>query len=440
MEATPALDLLPAGIAQCDAMGRITYLNARMLDWLSVDTAADYLGRPFYSLLSPAGRIYFETHLRPMLMVEGQCSEISLELVAEDGARHRIYLNGRVDRNGADGAQVIHFVCFEGTDRHRYEQELLLRRRKAETYEAMVDASPNAIINVDPDHRILTWNAAAQRLLGYSADEAMGKTLHPLIVPDAQRAEMQGQIDAVARGTPVTVETVRRHKDGSTVPVEASIARIKDERGGFAGAVSILRDITERRHNERIIKTLHREIMHRTKNLLTVVSSMAMMTQQHTRPEDFVSVFRERLLSLSNNLTLLVERNWDRIDLHELIRLQLAHLGPAALSRIEIGGEGVSLAADKAEALGMAIFELSTNALKYGALSTPGGSIHIHLEHRPDGYTLHWREATDTPITPPTRKGFGSQLTGRMLEMSVKGSVTVEYAPGGLRWRCDFGG
>jgi PAS domain-containing protein len=344
MGATPDLDLIPAGVVCCDAMGRMTYLNGQMLAWLSVDTAEGHLGRPFYSLLSPAGRIYFETHLRPMLMIEGACSEISLELVAPCGDRHRIYLSGRVEKGDDGQVQALHFVCFEGVDRHRYEQELLLRRRKAEAYEAMVAASPDAIINVDPDLRILTWNDAAE-------------------------------------GTPVTVDTARKHKDGSPVPVEASIARIKDERGDFAGAVSILRDITERQRNERTIEVLNREVLHRSKNLLTVAGSMAAMTARHTAPEEFVSVFRQRLSSLGNNLTLLVERNWGTVGLEDLVSLQLTHLGPTVLARVEV---------------------------------------------------------TTGPVTPPTRQGFGSKLTGRMLEMALGGTVTAAFAPEGFCWRCDF--
>lgn len=441
MATAPDPDLLPAGIVRCDAMGRMTYLNARMRAWLGVETDDDFLDRPFYSLLSPAGRIYFETHLRPMLMIEGECSEISLELVARSGARHRIYLSGRVEKDGGGQAGALHFACFEGTDRHRYEQELLLRRRKAEAYEAMVAASPDAIINIDPQLRILTWNGAAERLLGYSAGDVLGRPLHPLIVFDEHRAEMEGQIATVAGGQRVTVETVRRHRDGSAVPVEASLARITDERGVFAGVVSILRDITERQRNERTIRILNREVMHRSKNLLAVVGSMATMTAHHTASDAFVSVFRERLVSLSNNLTLLVERDWKTIDLQELISRQLMHLGPAALSRVEIDGPPLNIEPDKAEALGMAFFELSTNALKYGALASPEGDIAISWT--PDGgdgnrYSLHWRERTTLPVAPPTRQGFGSRLTGRMLEMAIDGTVTAEYAPGGLSWRCDF--
>ena len=430
-------DLYPVGLVDCDAAGRITYLNARMRDWLEAGDGAALLGRPFYALLTPAGRIYFETHLRPMLMLEGGIEEISLELISATGRRTRIYLSGRV---AADDANAVHLVCFGGADRQRYEQELLLRRRKAEAYEAMVAASPDAILNIDTEQHILAWNAAAERLLGHSAEQALGRTLHPLIVPDDRQAEHADQLAAIADGHAVTVETARRHRDGSAVPVEVSMARITDERGVQSGAVIILRDITERQRQERIIQTLNSEVLHRSKNLLAVVGSIATMTARSTGQGDFARVFQERLTSLGNNLTLLVDRNWGAVALDALIESQLAHLGARALSRVRVEGPEVPLDPGKAEGLGMALFELSTNALKYGALSGDAGRIAITwaAQDADGAIALNWREAMDGPCTPPTRKGFGSDLTGRLLESRLGGRVTADFTPTGLHWTCIF--
>ncbi len=437
----PDPDRVPAGMVTCDPAGRVTYLNGRMLAWLEAEDAADYLGRPFYAMLAPAGRIYFETHLRPMLMIEGRVSEISLELAAASGARHRIYLSADVETDGDGAVRAIHAVCFEGTERHAYERELLLRRRKAEAYEAIVAASSDAIVNVDARLTILSWNAAAERLLGHTRREAIGKTLPTLIVPEDRRGELDALLRRVAAGEAVTVETVRRRKDGTEIPVEAGISRIRNERGEFIGSVGILRDITERKRSERIIETLNREVLHRSKNLLSVVGGMASMTFRHTGPDRFINVFSERLTSLANNLTLLVERNWGEVALDRLITQQLAHLGPEAMARVVLDGPAVSIAPDKAEALGMAMFELSTNAVKYGALSVPTGRILIHWRRMEDGsgnLSLTWRESGLSEVTPPSREGFGSLLTGRMLEISLSGKVEATYAPGGLSWHCAF--
>ena len=440
-QGTSELDLVPAGIVFCDALGRMAYLNETMLRWLSADTSDGYIGRPIYTLFSPAGRIYFETHLRPMLMIEGRCSEISLELAPPSKTRQRIYLNGNVEHDADGQIAALHFVCFEGADRHRYEQELLLRRRQAEEYEAIVAASPDAIIYVDPNLKIVSWNAAAEHLLGYSEEEVLGKDLHPLTVFDEHLTGELEQIRMVKSGAPVTVETTRKHKDGKSVPVEASISWIKDEHGDSRGFITLLRDISERKRNEQTIKVLNQEILHRSKNLLAVVSGIATMTLRYTPPENFSDAFGQRLSSLGKSLSLFVDRTWDRVELGTLVRQQLDHLGSEAMARIDITGPTINIGPDIAEALGMAIFELSTNALKYGALSVADGRIAIHWQGRDaqgEAVSLVWRETGVRIVEEPKRQGFGSLLTGHMLEATLSGEVNTEYTPVGLSWRCDF--
>ncbi len=434
------LDQYPVGLVDCDAVGRITYMNAQMRDWVPAASGESLLGKPFYGLLSPAGRIYFETHLRPMLMIEGVISEISLDLLAPAGQRKCIYLSGRTKLD-ADGQIVsLHLVCFSGDDRRRYEEELLLRRRKAEAYEAMVAASPDAIINVDTQQRIQSWNDAAERLLGYCVEEALGQQLYPFIIADDRRVENEEQMQAVANGEAVTVDTARLHKDGSSVPVEASIAGINDEKGTHIGAISILRDITERQRNEATIQTLNREVVHRSKNLLAVVNGIASMTLRSTPQDAFAEVFQNRLASLGKSLNLLVERSWGNIALDVLIARQLDHLGEKALSQVRVDGPKVEIEPYKAEAIGMAIFELSTNAIKYGALSNPDGRIEISWQQDIDDQSIvmQWCEQTDAGCTPPTREGFGSKLTGVLLERAVMGQVMADYTPEGLHWQCKF--
>ena len=439
MGSGPNSDQLPVGIVTCDATGRMTYLNKRMLDWLGAESAAPFLDRPFYTVLSPAGKIYFETHLRPMLVIEGHCSEISLELRNQANVGHRIYLSGSVERDATGDIKAIHLICFEGTDRHSYEQELLLRRRKAESYGAIVAASPDAIVNVDAHNTVLSWNAAAERLFGYQEDEALDRTLAALIELDDQTDDTHNIAYASDADQIATAEINRRTKTGDIVPIEASIAKITDERGNFAGSVQILRDITERKRTEKTIQTLNLEVLHRSKNLLAVVKSLATMTVRHTDPADFLDVFQQRLSSVANNLELLVQRNWTTVDLGALITQQLAHLGPETQDRITINGPVEQLSPNHAEALGMAFFELSTNALKYGALATPDGTVDVTWDKTDeDVLTLRWTETGAENVSAPTRSGFGSMLTGTLLRAAVSGSVDAQFQSDGLIWTCVF--
>lgn len=417
----------------------MTYLNATIVQWLGADSPASYLGHPFYTLLTGAGKIYFETHLRPMLIIEGRCQEISLEVVGASNSRLRIYLSGSVTKNAAGEIDAIHLVCFEGTDRHHYEQELLRRRRQAESYEAIVAASPDAIINVDADRKVLAWNAAAERLLGYTQEEVLGRQLTDLIELREQVEDIRDTFALADNDQSVTAETVRRTKAGDTIPVESSIGRIKDERGNFAGTVEILRDITDRKRNEQTIKTLNREVLHRSKNLLAVVQGIANMTARHTAHEEFTQVFSQRLGSIARNLELLVDRNWTTIGLGSLVRQQLAHLGADTMDRVTLCGPEIQVNAAHAEALGMAIFELSTNAVKHGALGTPDGSVEVSwTKSACKTVSLTWRETGVSVDETPKRTGFGSMITGDLLEAALGGEVSAKFLPEGLVWSCTF--
>jgi PAS domain S-box-containing protein len=128
------------------------------------------------------------------------------------------------------------------------------RDRGADRYNAhlaaIVAASNDAIISFDTDFVIQTWNAAAQRLFGFSEAEARGRKLNELVVPNVYRAESVAIFEAVLKGETVLKEILRRHKDGRLVPVEINTSPIVDGSGGVTGTSVIYRDISERRRAE----------------------------------------------------------------------------------------------------------------------------------------------------------------------------------------------
>ncbi len=433
-------DLIPAGVVSCTADALIVAVNSRLLEWLGMNDATPLLGRPFHTILAPAGKIYFETHLRPMLLVEGRFSEISLQLRPDEGPDRRVYLNGQVETDTDGSVSALHFACFEGEARFRYEQELIAERRKAEQYRALVNASPDAIINIDTDLRIDAWNAAAERLLGYSEAEALGRPAHPLIFADDQTASVRGAFDSLNEHVALTFDTTSRHATGEVIPVSLSVSRLADEFGTTVGMVGILRDVRDRIRNEMLLDSLNREIMHRSKNQIAVIQAIARSTARGGDPARFLDTFVARLNALARNLSLLSERRYERIGLKELIRQQLTHLDGKLNAQIDLTGDDADIAPDVAEAVGMAIFELSTNAAKYGALSERFGetgrlSIHIEVDHATEtGLHIDWKETGGHGVEAPTDLGFGSQLTGKLLERVSGGTVTADYSPAGLHW------
>ena len=425
-----ALDALPVGVALCDTDAGVVWINAALADWLDVPRD-DPVGRPVHDLLAPAGRIYFETHVRPILLAEGACEEISLELRGPPGARRPVFLSAR----RADGR--IHVVLTAAAQRAAYERELLAERRKAQAFEAIVRASPDAVLALDLDLVVQSWNPAAERLLGFSAADAVGRDAVALLVPEDRRDEMRAMHARLSAGGEVRYESERRHRDGARIPVDVSLAQIRDDRGHHAGTATVLRDITDRRAAEATIDTLNRELAHRSKNLLALVQGLASMTLRHSGADGFKAAFNRRLVALSNNLTVLVDRNWTRVGLDRLVRQQLAHLREELGERVAVEGPPVEIGARAAEGIGMALFELATNAVKYGALSAPEGRLDVAWTVAAGRLTLRWDETGIAGVAPPARSGFGYMLTGRLVEQSTGGAVAADWRPDGLRWRLD---
>jgi two-component sensor histidine kinase len=180
------------------------------------------------------------------------------------------------------------------------------------------------------------------------------------------------------------------------------------------------------------------EINHRAKNMLTVVQAMARQTALKTDPDSFVRQFSDRLAGLAASQDLLVRNDWQGVEIADLARSQLAHLGDLLDSRILLSGPSLSLTPAAAQTLGMALHELGTNAVKYGALSNQDGRIEIawSLSEVPpqSRFVLDWRERNGPPVAAPARRGFGFSVMVRSVEHALDADVELAFAEAGLNW------
>jgi PAS domain S-box-containing protein len=205
--------------------------------------------------------------------------------------------------------------------------------------------------------------------------------------------------------------------------------------------VSIVTDVTDRKAAEDHIQFLMHEISHRSKNLLMVIQSIARRTARTAGSmEEFESRFERRLQGLAASHDVLVRENWHGAPLADLVRQQLAPFVEIQSSRFEIAGPDIVITAEAAQAIGLAIHELATNAIKYGALSEPSGKVSVSWMFdgnagAPGNLLLNWTEQGGPPVSPPSRKGFGHVVIGEMVERSLNGKVAVEFASEGLKWR-----
>jgi PAS domain S-box-containing protein len=197
-------------------------------------------------------------------------------------------------------------------------------------------------------------------------------------------------------------------------------------------------DITEQREQAEQIQLLLREVNHRSKNMLAKVQALARRTA--CGDPEFVRQFEDRVGSLVVNQDILVRRDWRDIPIEELVRMQLAFVAEAP-GRIEFSGPDGALNPRAAEVVGMALHELATNALKYGALSVEGGRLAIRWDvDGADRFVIEWTESDGPSVVEPDQTGFGTTIIRDVPARTLAADVSLEYRSDGLRWRCECDG
>jgi two-component sensor histidine kinase len=204
--------------------------------------------------------------------------------------------------------------------------------------------------------------------------------------------------------------------------------------------ISIVADVTERKAAEDHAQFLMHELSHRSKNLLAVIQSISRRTARTTKTmEDFESRFGRRLQGLAASHDVLFRNSWQGAPLADLMRQQLTPFTDIQTSRLELAGPDIVITGEATQAVGLAIHELATNAIKYGGLSVPTGKVKISWAF--DNETLSepklvvkWVEQGGPHVVPPTRHGFGHLVVGEMIERSLNARVALVFAPGGLEW------
>lgn len=415
---------------------------------------------------------------------------------------------------------------------------------------AVVGSSSEAIKSYSLDGRILSWNAGAERLFGYTADEAVGQRID-LIVPPERQGEARRKIEEVARGAHLRLETVRRHKNGSFIDVTINASPVRDALGrviavsslahdigprlagqraleryrmlaehardilfvvrvrdgailetnkaavaaygysreellqkhiadvrapetietlgddlkridggtlfetvhkrrdgstfpvevsavsmeidGESMALSLVRDISERKEWARVQRLMTRELLHRVKNSVAVIQSLVRLTAPRAANlDEFVASLSGRLSAMAAAHDLLSEMHWRGADLGSLVAKQLAHYLAGPDKRLRAEGPPVRLPQQFTVPLALALHELATNAAKHGSLSSPDGRVDLTWSYTRgprDRLRIVWKESGGPPVTPPSSTGFGSTLIERGMP---GGRIERRFEPDGL--------
>lgn len=323
----------------------------------------------------------------------------------------------------------------------RSQAEAALRHSEERAWQlaAIVESSNDSIVGTDLKRIITTWNKGAERLYGYTAEEAVGLPISVCTIPDDRHPEEIDIFERIRAGERVEpFDTVRRHKDGSLLDVSLSVSPIRDLDGRIVGASSISRDIGERKRSAERIAMLAREAEHRTKNVLQAVQTVVHLSQAQTTDE-LKRAIQGRIQALANAHGLFAQTRWLGADLASLARQELAPYLEHNRPRARIEGPHVPLDPRLAQAIAIILHELTTNAAKYGALSVVDGRVAIAWLRRPDGQLrLTWTETDGPVITPPSRQGFGTHVMETLIRLDLGGELRFDWRPEGLVCHIEF--
>jgi PAS domain S-box-containing protein len=387
-------------------------------------TSEEAIGQSSHALLQtkfPVEFIELITRLRNESHWSGE-----LRHICKDG--HEVIVESRLQllRDGT----VIE-VNRDVTERTQIKADLRESEQQLRWLASIVQSSDDAIVSKNLDGIITSWNKGAERVFGYTAEEAVGQPI-TIVIPQDRQDEERTILTRIRRGERIEhFETVRQRKHGSLIWVSLTISPVKNAEGKIVGASKIARDITEQKRTSGQIATLAQEAEHRSKNLLANVQAMVDLSQADA-VADLKKAIKGRIQALASVHSLFVATRWIGAELSTIAEQELAPYSATGEKRVRIDGPQVLLEPNTAQAVAVALHELATNAAKYGALSTANGHVDVKWSEEASGrLNLRWIETGGPPVQPPTLRGFGGRVIEQMIGQ-LKGKTRFDWRAEGL--------
>jgi two-component sensor histidine kinase/PAS domain-containing protein len=303
------------------------------------------------------------------------------------------------------------------------QRGLAALRESEARFRHMADSAPALIWMTDETAEVVFANMHFDHLFGRPAAEMAGGGWEAFEHRHPFRAEMR---------------VVDRNGEIRWLRCEG-VPRL-DDHGTFLGFTGCSVDVTDAKRAEEHLRLLINELNHRVKNTLATVQSIAMQSLRGLDGEEALAAraaFEARLLALARAHDVLTRESWEGAELKTVVgdAIRPLEAGDGQESRFVVSGPRLRLAPRLALSIAMALHELGTNAVKYGALSKEGGRVTITwtVQRRPElSLSLRWTESGGPPVSPPTRRGFGSRLIERSLARELAGKVELLYEPDGV--------
>jgi PAS domain S-box-containing protein len=419
------MEAMDLGAAAFDADGQLLYANQALCKLLDRQPGS-LTGPALLGLLDALN----QTTLR-RLLAQAREGRQSAEIHFRAGGSDRsLLLTGAPIEFGVVEGVAITFTDISEREHAAAEKESERLAR------AILSSANEAVIVCDRGGKVSHLNAAAERIC---ATAPVGKPFDEAIeLSFADASELMSGADIVtmaAGGTPVQgIEAAVKTSaaDVSDVLISAAPLLVSGERS--QGCVVTLINLSQRKAAERRQTLLMGELDHRVKNTLAMVLAICARTASNERTiEDFQKSFSGRIQALAATHTLLSSASWENLQIKDVLAVELAPYTTLSSGRIDMEGLDVPVDSKTAVSLGLVFHELTTNAVKYGALSTRSGRLSICRKGLTDEGSLivEWRERGGPLVTPPTRSGFGQTLISRSLG-STAGGTTLEFDPEGV--------
>lgn len=314
--------------------------------------------------------------------------------------------------------------------------------RRDERLDAVLKTALDAVVVMGSDGTIAGWNDVAEQTFGWTAAEVEGRRMSEVLIPERYReAHERGLAHYLATGEgPVLgrrIEIEAINRAGDELPVELSIT--PTEQFGETVFLGFLRDISERRDAARRQELLIAELNHRAKNLLGVVSGIAHQSARGSSSlDEFIPAFAGRLACLGRAHEILTARAWEDAPFGEIVEALLGPYATGSEPRVSFAGPKVLLAPRQLLSVSMVLHELITNAVKYGALSTPAGRIALAWSVDDGQVRIKWQETGLESLRPPTRRGFGTRMIELSVRHDLRGTSVSNWEHHGLRFELTF--